>query len=203
MKKLLISICLLWAVAATVWGQQDARAVQVLDRLATQMRKAGGVTLRFGGTQDGVLELQGNRFHLKAGDVETWFDGQTQWSYVAANEEVSVSSPTPEETQAMNPYALLDNYKQVFDCKYVGSKTRNGVQGTEVILTPKQDSEVADITLTTAADGSKLLYIAFRMKSGDRQEIVIREFRKGQQWDDAHFRFDPKQYPDAEIIDLR
>ena len=84
MKKLLISICLLWAVAATVWGQQDARAVQVLDRLATQMRKAGGVTFRFGGTQDGVLELQGNRFHLKAGDVETWFDGQTQWSYVAA-----------------------------------------------------------------------------------------------------------------------
>jgi len=36
-----------------------------------------------------------------------------------------------------------------------------------------------------------------------QKKRFIREFRKGQQWGDAHFRFNPKQYPDAEVIDLR
>ena len=35
-------------------------------------------------------QLKGEKFVLKTTDIMTWFDGKTQWSYVAKNDEVNV-----------------------------------------------------------------------------------------------------------------
>ena len=79
----------------------------ILDKTAAAFRQAQAVSITFGGTQEGTLLLKGNKFHLNTGDVETWFDGKTQWSYLRQNEEVNVSTPTPEELQSINPQHLL------------------------------------------------------------------------------------------------
>ena len=36
----------------------------------------------------------------------TWYNGETQWSCMKANDEVNVV-PTPEEQQSMNPYTFV------------------------------------------------------------------------------------------------
>lgn len=203
MKKIIVSLCLLMVSAVTAWGQQDSKAVQVLDRLAEQFRKAGGVQITFGGTQKGVLELQGNSFHLKNEDMESWFDGKTQWSYLLQNEEVNVSTPTPEEVQGINPYALLENYKKVFRCLYKGDARRAGRLGDEVVLIPMNGGEISMITFTVDKGKATPLYIGIELTSGDMQEIEVKDFRTGLKWETEHFRFDPKQFPDAEVIDLR
>ena len=45
-------------------------------------------------------------------DMITWYNGETQWSYMKANDEVNVSVPTPEEQQSMNPYTFVNLYKE-------------------------------------------------------------------------------------------
>ena len=91
-------------------AQHDTKARDLLDRMAEAYRQAGAVSIRFAGTQSGTLEVKGDKFHLKSGGVETWFDGKTQWSYVEQNGEVNVSTPTPEELRGVNPYALVNSY---------------------------------------------------------------------------------------------
>lgn len=187
---------------AVAFAQHDAKARAALDRMAEAFRQEGAVSIRFSGSQSGVLDVKGNKFRLKSGGIETWFDGSTQWSYVEQNKEVNISSPTPEEVQGMNPYALAGMYEEGFNYEYAGTKTRNGRQGEEVVLTPETEQDVKSITLNIASD-SHLQYICITLQNGEMQEFAAESYLTHRDFDDAHFRFDPSEHPDAEIIDLR
>ncbi|MDO4179777.1 MAG: LolA-like putative outer membrane lipoprotein chaperone [Bacteroidales bacterium] len=195
---LIMAVCL----CTHVFAQKDRQAREVLDKTATVMKEAGGIRATFGGTATGTLLLKGERFYLNSGGVQSWFDGHTQWSYLESSEEVNISNPTPEELQNINPYALLSLYKQGYDYKYVGAKSRNGKQGYEVILTPEQKQDIASITLFVSQTYQPI-YIKVEQENQPANEIIVTSFQTGQSLDDATFRFDRKKFPDAEIIDLR
>ena len=202
MRKIFLVVLLMGIAWLQAAAQQDAKAESILNKMADTYRKAGGVSLSFGGTQRGKLLLKGDKFYLESGGIRTWFDGKTQWSYVAQNEEVNVSTPTPEELQSVNPYALLTSYKKSFNYRYVGEKTRQGKRGQEILLTPKTSQDVKSITLNVKENGSPV-YIAIQLHNGEKQEFQISSYQTGVNLPDATFRFNKQKYPEAEIIDLR
>lgn len=202
MRKIFLVVLLIGIAWLQAAAQQDAKAESILNKMADTYRKAGGVSLSFGGTQRGKLLLKGDKFYLESGGIRTWFDGKTQWSYVAQNEEVNVSTPTPEELQSVNPYALLTSYKKSFNYRYVGEKTRQGKRGQEILLTPKASQDVKSITLNVKENGSPV-YIAIQLHNGEKQEFQISSYQTGVNLPDATFRFNKQKYPEAEIIDLR
>ena len=70
-------------------------------RAADAFRREGGVKITFSvrapeGNTNGSIRLKGDKFLLETEGVTTWFDGRTQWSYLASSDEVNVSEPTPE-----------------------------------------------------------------------------------------------------------
>ena len=94
---------------------QDARTI--LDRTASRLSGQGGLQAEFSmtsyvgskvaGTASGTIYVQGNKFKLVSSQMQTWFDGKTQWSLMAGNGEVYVSNPTAAELQSVNPYYFL------------------------------------------------------------------------------------------------
>jgi len=125
--KLLLGMLLLLFAVPMSAQQPDAK--NILERTAEAFRKAGGVKLAFTvneqqGSYAGVLYLEGEKFVVETEGMKTWFDGHTQWSYVASADEVNVSEPTQEELQTLNPYAWLSLYKQGYRLKLssVGGK---------------------------------------------------------------------------------
>ena len=125
--KLLLGVLLLLFAVPMSAQQPDAK--NILERTAEAFRKAGGVKLAFTvneqqGSYAGVLYLEGEKFVVETEGMKTWFDGHTQWSYVASADEVNVSEPTQEELQTLNPYAWLSLYKQGYRLKLssVGGK---------------------------------------------------------------------------------
>lgn len=202
MKKIFLAVLLMGIAWLQAVAQQDAKAESILNKMAATYRQAGGISLTFGGTQRGKLLLKGDKFYLESGGIQTWFDGKTQWSYVSQNEEVNVSTPTPEELQSINPYALLTSYKKSFNYRYMGEKTRQGKRGQEILLTPKASQDVKSITLNVKENGSPV-YIAIQLPNGDKQEFQVSSYQTGVNLPDATFRFNKQKYPQAEIIDLR
>ena len=95
----LIGLCL--ACGGTLHAQQAEKAKSILDQAAANYKKSQGISIQFEGTQPGTLLLQGDCFYLNCGGVESWFDGKTQWSYMQQNNEVTISSPTPEELETL------------------------------------------------------------------------------------------------------
>lgn len=201
MKRLYIGL-LAYCVSNGLYAQKDSQAQKILDQTALALQQAGGVRATFVGTSSGTLLLKGERFYLNSGGVESWFDGETQWSYLESSEEVNVSTPNPDELQSINPYALLSIYKHGYNYKYVGEKERNGKQGYEVVLTPDKKQDIASITLFVS-HSYQPLYIKVEQSDHSINEIQVTSYHTKQTFDEATFRFDKKKYPHAEIIDLR
>ncbi len=202
MKKILLIITALLLSASHTFAQKDAKAREVLDITSQTLLRAGGIRATFGGSTEGTLLLKGDCFYLNAGGVQSWFDGKTQWSYVEANEEVNISSPTPEELQGIHPYAFLSLYKNGYNYQYVGAKTRQGKSGHEVRLTPERKQNISAITLFVSKDYEPI-YIKVEQANQPANEIIITSYRTKQPLDEATFRFDSNKFPDVEVIDLR
>lgn len=201
-KQFTLFVLMLAATAHSVFGQRDAKAQAILDKTATAYQKAGGIAITFGGTQQGTLLLKESCFYLDCAGIKSWFDGKTQWSYVQQNDEVTLSTPSSEEIQSINPYALITLYKTKFNYQYIGSKNRNGKQGQEVLLTPRQTGDIKSITLTVSV-AYEPLYIGISLSNGETQEFNITSYKTNHNLSISDFRFDPKRYPNVEIIDLR
>ena len=201
MKRTYLLVLILF-LSVSLSAQKDKQAREILDKTANALQQAGGIRAIFGGTGNGTLLLKGNQFYLNSGGIQSWFDGKTQWSYLESSEEVNVSNPTPEELQTINPYALLSIYKNGYNYKYAGTKSRNGKQGFEVILTPENKQDITSITLFVSQTYQPL-YIKVEQNNKSANEIIVTSYQTNQPLDNATFKFDKKKFPNAEVIDLR
>ena len=119
-KRIWIAACCI-ALAMTGHAESGKDARKVLDTTASLITGKGGIRADFKadsfaggqlqGSTSGTMCLWGEKFQMTTPDMTTWYNGETQWSYVKANEEVNVSVPTPEERQGMNPYTFVNLYK--------------------------------------------------------------------------------------------
>ena len=199
MKKLfftLLSVLLPYCLSA-----QTDKAKVVLDKVVSTLTKDGGIQIDFEGTESGSITMKGEKFYLHSGQVQSWYDGKTQWSYVADTEEVNISHPTPEELQGINPYFILVNYQENFNSSYKGMKNHEGKQVQEVVLIPKGSANER-ITLWISKMNYPI-YIKVENNGKPVNEINVKTIQKQEQITDHAFRFNKSLYPNAEIIDLR
>lgn len=202
MKRIYFLFLVLATSISVVFAQKDAKAQAILDKTAAAYQKANGIKLTFDGTQKGTLLLKGSCFYLDCAGVKSWFNGKTQWSYVQQNEEVTISNPTAEEIQSVNPYALITSYKTLFNYRYKGTQTRNGKKGQEIVLTPRQKGEIQSITFTVSANYEPI-YIGIQLTNGQTQKLNITSYQTNLNLNSTNFSFNAKKYPNAEIIDMR
>lgn len=214
MNKYIFSILIALLLTLPVFAQKQAQAKLVLDKTAAAFEKAKGVEADFSmeayhkggslGVASGSIKLKGEKFFLKTKESVSWFNGETQWSYLTGSDEVNISIPTEAELQAMNPYALLYLYKKGFDYR-LGAEERFGDRPVyEVVLTATdQKQDLSRIVLYVTKEKYQPVYIAIYQPDGSRSEITITRYQTGLKLDDSVFVFDKKQYPSAEVIDLR
>ena len=205
---LLFTVWMLFLTIPMVAQQPDAR--DILDRAADAFRREGGVKITFSvrapeGNTNGSIRLKGDKFLLETEGVTTWFDGRTQWSYLASSDEVNVSEPTPEELQSINPYSWLSLYKQ--DYKLKVAKTGNASDDTayKVVMNATKRSQDMQCIILYIEKGSfrPLKLSMVKRGSKDAAVVFINSYQTGKNYDDSLFVFDRKAYPTAELVDLR
>jgi outer membrane lipoprotein-sorting protein len=199
MKKLFFT--LLTLLLPHCLSAQTDKAKAVLDKVISTFTEEGGIQIDFEGTEKGTIVMKGEKFYLHSGQIQSWYDGKTQWSYVADTEEVNISHPTPEELQGINPYFILVNYQENFESSYKGMKTHEGKQVQEIVLAPKGNAH-EQITLWISKT-SHPIYIKVENNGKPVSEIHVKNVRKQKEINDHVFRFNKSLYPNAEIIDLR
>ena len=200
--KRLLTIGMLVLLPYYLGAQTDRKAEEVLDKALSELSKTSGIRADFAGTEQGFLLLKGEKFYLNSGGIQSWYDGKTQWSYVADTEEVNISHPTQEELQAINPYLILMRYKTDFDYNYKGTQTRNGVKGHEIVLTPKHSGN-REVIRVFISHSHQPLAIKVEQDGRTMSEINVIKYQINQKLEDGMFRFNKSLYPNAEIIDMR
>lgn len=152
---------------------------------------------------EGTLTIKGDKFALNTPDIKNWFDGITLWTYAIGTREVNISHPTRNDRQFINPLLFLHNYKKDFTVSHTGeSTTQNSKMAYDIVMIPKKQDDVEKIELQVEKSTSLPSRIVTLMKNDIRNTITIKAI-VSVNLPDTKFVFPEKDFPDAEIVDLR
>lgn len=199
MKKIIFAL-LLVMVCATSFAQT---AKQVLDKTANTVSNPNGISADFRmsggmGNISGSIAVKGKKFQATTSIATVWFDGKTMWTYMKKNEEVNITTPNDTQLQKINPYNFINLYKKGYD------------------ITMNQSSTAYTVHLTAQAQNSnniKEMFITVDKKSYHPTQVKMLQGTKWTTFDinnlkaqtlaDNMFTFNSKDFPSAEVIDLR
>ncbi|MBR1469970.1 MAG: cell envelope biogenesis protein LolA [Prevotella sp.] len=203
MKKILFSLIILLA-STTAMAQKAAEARKILDKTAAVVGYKGGASASFKitsakiGSTTGTIAIKGKKFHARTPQAIVWFDGKTQWSYMKSTDEVNIFTPTEAQQMAMNPYQFINLYKQ----GYTLSMTGNDRNFYNIRLVAQNKSRSAQ-ELYIKVNKKTYTPTQVRMREGTTWTTIdISNFQAKTQ-SDATFVFKAKDFPTAEVIDLR
>lgn len=150
------------------------------------------------GTTSGTITIQGRKFIAKSSEALVWFDGATQWMMLTGSKEVNVTTPTAAELQQMNPYYFLNLYKSGFDLK-MRSEGANYV----VTMTSQKKKGVKQMEVTINQKTYLPSRVVMTSQRGSKTTVNISNLKKGKKLSDSTFRFNKKEHPKVQVIDLR
>lgn len=178
-------------------------AKSILDKAAASVSNPSGVQANFQmvsqqfGSTTGSISVKGQKFHAATPEAIIWFDGKTQWTYMKQNEEVNVSTPTEAELQAINPYNFINIYKTGFklSSKKVGSSYEVHLKATN------KKRRIQEMYIIVDQKTYHPTHVKMLQKG--KWSVLLISGLKTTPLSDALFQFNAKDFPKAEIIDLR
>ena len=176
-------------------------AKEVLDKTAATVSAQQGAQASFkisgqGMNANGTIAIKGQKFHASTAQATIWFDGKTMWTYMKKNDEVNVSNPTESQLAAINPYNFIYLYKKGY--KYTMEKKGGNFV---VHLTSTGKKSIQEMYITIGQKSYTPSQIRYRITKG-WTTIDINNFKTAN-LSDGMFRFNSKDFPHAEVIDLR
>lgn len=200
MKKLALFFLAL-ATTLGLCAQNADQARKILDKTAAKIGNKSGASANFtmsgkNVNTSGSIAIKGNKFNARTSQAVVWFDGKTQWTYMKNTEEVNVSTPTEAQQQSMNPYKFINIYKNGFKLEM-----KNVSSGWQIHMTATNSKRTIKEMYITIDKNYLPKTVKMRQANG-WTTINVSNF-KAKNLSDTVFKFNEKEYPHAEIIDLR
>lgn len=197
----LATLVTIFALTVNIQAQNAAQARKILDKTAAVIGRKGGATANFSisgksGSTSGTIAVKGNKFSASTPQAKIWYDGKTQWTYMKSSDEVNISTPTEAQQQSMNPYKFINIYKNGFKMSM-----KNVSGGWQIHLYATNQKRTIKEMYITINKSYRPVTIRMR-QSGGWTTIKVSGFKQANLADNT-FRFNAKDYPSAEIIDLR
>ena len=194
------------AVVSSVQSMAQSNTAQaraILDKTSKVIGHKSGVSASFTlnnpttGNVSGTIAVKGGKFNARTPQAIVWFNGKTQWTYMKKNNEVNISTPTQAQQQMMNPYTFINVYKT----GYKMSSAKAGASYEVHLVAQNQKRSIQEMYVTV----NSKTYVPSRVKmkhNGRWYTVTISNFSAKKQ-PDSLFTFNSKDYPSAEVIDLR
>ena len=201
MKKNILLSCIV-LVSFCGMAQNSKQAMKILDKTAAVVGCSGGASASFSisgnhlGATNGTIAIKGNKFYAHTPEATVWFNGKTQWTYMKATNEVNVTTPNEAKQAQMNPYKFITIYKSGYnlDMKNQG----NAYQVHMTAQNKKRSMQELYITISKNHVPTQV-----KMRQGENWTTINISNFKAKDQNDAVFNFKAKDFPKAEIIDLR
>ena len=184
-------------------GVSAENAKNILDKAAATVSNPGGVQANFQmiskqyGSTNGTISIKGRKFHASTPQAILWFDGKTLWTYMKQNDEVNVSNPTEAELQSINPYNFINIYKKGFK---LSSKKVNNSYEVHLKATDKKRN-IQEMYIIVDQQSYRPTHV--KMYQNGKWTVLLINGLKSTSLSDGLFQFNAKDFPQAEVIDLR
>ena len=199
MKKMI----LLAFMAVLSLGAFAQTAQQVLDKTAKVIGNKSGASANFNmsspkyGSASGTIAIKGKKFNARTAQATVWYDGKTQWTYMKKTNEVNVSNPTQAQQMSMNPYTFINIYKT----GYTSTMKTIGSNYKVRLVAQNKKRTVQELILTI--DKKSYIPSQIKMRQGNTWSTITVSNFKAKSISNSTFVFNSKDFPKAEIVDLR
>jgi outer membrane lipoprotein-sorting protein len=211
MKKFLIGFFQVF-IFLTAIAQNDTEAVKILDRFSALALSAPSVSMKFSletidqveGTNNsltGSIILSRDKYRLDLTDNIIWFNGETSWSYLPAEKEVTIAKPDKKDNSFQSkPSSVFSVYKKGYKTRLLEENA-----GSYLIdLYPEDlDSDHIRIRINIGKPSLDLKSIEYKYKNGLTVNLNVKEYDLKQDPDNSAFIFPSEKYKGIEIIDMR
>lgn len=213
----LIFITILSLFGVVGYGQQDAKAKEILEKVTKTTQSLPSIDAKFSFEMNnkkeniqeksvGTIVMKNKKYKLNIPQLglQVTCDGKTIWSYSVKSNEVNISTLDEETDDLMDPSRIFTIYERGFNYKFSGESVDCGVAVYDINLSPqKQTGEISNIMLMI--DKQKMLIHGANMtgKDGNKYNVVINQFKTDGVYKDSDFVFDPSKYKGVEVVDMR
>lgn len=204
--KRFIAIFSVIVVSASIALSAATSAAAVLKKTADNIKASPSITAKFTmsegrTTTSGTLTISGDKFVISAGNSgTTWYNGKDQWVYNPTADEMTLSSPTPDELATINPFVIIATFQKNYKTRML--KVAKGGTHTIELLPHSKNAEITKAVITI--DTNYLpVNAAITMSNGHTATIKISDITKGKKLPLVYFQPDKNKYSSAEWIDLR
>ena len=194
---------LLAFMAVLSLGAFAQTAQQVLDKTAKVIGNKSGASANFSmsspkyGSASGTIAIKGKKFNARTTQATVWYDGKTQWTYMKKTNEVNVSNPTQAQQMSMNPYTFINIYKT----GYTSTMKTIGSNYKVRLVAQNKKRTVQELILTI--DKKSYIPSQIKMRQGNTWSTITVSNFKAKSISNSTFVFNSKDFPKAEIVDLR
>jgi outer membrane lipoprotein carrier protein len=192
--------------------QTDHEAKNILDRFSKNATTAPSVSMKFKlvninftdntrDTIEGSVLLSRDKYILELPDNLTWFNGETSWSYLPEEKEVTISKPDKKDNSFQNkPSAIFSMYKTGFKYRLL----EENMDAYIIDLYPEDiKTEMVRVRLNIGKSKLDLKNLEYKKKDGTSVIIDVLDFTLDKKPSSDTFVFHPEKYKGVEIIDVR
>lgn len=193
-------------------GQNETEAVKILDKFADNALKAPSISMKFKlinknqavnttDTLTGSVILNKDKYKLQLPDNIIWFNGETAWSYLPAEQEVTITKANKKDNTFQNrPSLIFTMYKKDYKSRLIEEKTDSYV----IDLYPEDlQSDIVRVRLTIGKSRLNLISLEYKRKDGIISTLNVLEYDLKLKPDASAFVFQPEKYKGTEVIDMR
>jgi len=211
MRKLTI-LYALFLMTLIARGQNDPKAISILDKFSSTVSAAPSVSMKFliitvdqventKDTIEGSVMLSKDSYRLDLPENIVWFNGETSWSYLPAENEVTITKPDKrDDSFESRPSIIFTMYKKGYKCRLVEEKKNSYI----IDLYPEElKSELIRVRLTIGKPSLDLVSFEYKKRDGITMTLLVKDFSLKKASEPGMFRFSPEKYKGVEVIDMR
>jgi outer membrane lipoprotein carrier protein len=193
-------------------GQNDQEAIKILDKFADNALKAPSVSMKFklittnqtdktNDTVEGSVILSKDKYKLDLPDNIVWFNGETSWSYLSAEKEVTITKADKKDnTFQSRPSLIFSMYKKGYKSRLIEEKSDLYI----IDLYPEDiKSELLRVRLSIGKSLLNLISFEYKRRDGVINTLYVKEYDLKVKPEPGTFIFQPAKFKDVEVIDMR
>ena len=212
MMKKLFYIFLVFIITINASGQNDPAAIGILDKFSSAATTAPSISMKFIMITDDQLEqikdtipgsviLSKDNYRLDLPDNIIYYNGETNWSYLPAEKEVTITKPEKnDDSFEARPSTLFTMYKKGYKCRLVEERKDSYI----IDLYPDEiKSELIRVRLIIKKSNLDPVSFEYKRRDGLTMTLVVKEYSLKQNTEPGMFRFSAEKHKGVEVIDMR
>ena len=151
-------------------------------------------------SQQGIVQIEGERFHLDLGDYVIYCDGETVWTFEPEMNECYIDDTETMKEEGMDPSKLFTVWEEDFRREWMGRTSVEGRDCAHINLYASTDKAYHTLQLFVDDKALEVVQIVMKGREGSDVTYTVKSFSTKLDIVPGMFSFPAEKHPGVDLI---